>query len=140
MSDRVRVVHPEGGEKMTKEADREASDINVIVRRFTQTGVLPPSGRNPTYGNFEDSDSLHESMNRLLDGQAAFMALPSRVRDEFHNDLGEFVDFCYDPNRTRDDFEAVGLLEAQLPEKVLAVRVVAPDNEPPEGGSGTSVT
>lgn len=141
---RVRVVHPEGGEKMTKEADRPSSDINVIMSRYVQTGVLPPGGRQPTYGDFEDSGSLHENMNRLLEGQAAFMALPSRVREEFHNDLGEFVDFLHDPNTTREDFEAVGLVEAQLPEKVLAVRVVPPENGGSEPGSssasGTSAT
>lgn len=138
--ERVRVVHPEGGPKLTKEGDRADSDINVIVGRYITTGVLPPGGRQPTYGDFSDASSLHECMNRVLAGQAEFAALPSKIRSEFHNDLGEFLDFVYDPDTTRADLEELGLVDAQLPPEVVAVRVVERENAESADDAGTSDT
>lgn len=137
---RRRIVHPEGGEKMTKEADREASDINVIVGRYLKTGQLPPGGRQPTYGDFSSFDGLHSELERINAAEADFMALPSKVRETFHNDVGEFLQYVYSPDRTRGDFEELGLAEAQLPPEVLAVRVVANENEASEDASSTSDT
>lgn len=45
-------VHPVlEGESMTHQSHASACDINNIIRRFDNTGVLPPSNREPQYGD-----------------------------------------------------------------------------------------
>lgn len=76
---------------------RDECDINVIMERFGQSGELPSNVRVPMYGDFEAVGSFHDAMNAVALAQESFEAMPAAVRSRFHNDPGEFVDFCNDP-------------------------------------------
>ena len=83
----------------TKQEFAEECDLNVLMRRYEKTGVLP-SGRMspPRYVDAFDLPSYQESMQIMADAERAFMALPARIRGEFDNDPEKFVAFAQDEN------------------------------------------
>lgn len=80
----------------TVQSQRDEADINVIVRRFGVTGMVPQSVRLPTYGDFTGVEDYRTGLHALKEAQASFMAMPSHVRKRFDNDPAKFVDFCSD--------------------------------------------
>lgn len=129
MSDRIRVVHPEGGRVLVKQAMGQDADINVIMRKWHVNGVLNFSGRQPRYGDFSSGADFHESMNRVLDAEASFMRLSPEVRRYCNGDPAEYLDLCLNPDR-RAEREKLGLQEKELPEKALLVRMAEPEPGP----------
>lgn len=117
-----KVYHPTGGRLMVKQAPREHTDINFIVNRWRQTGYVQGSGKEPRYGDFSAGLDYHACLNHVRDAEDSFMRLPARVRSYCENDAGKFLDLCEDPERIKE-MEALGLLEAQMPEKALLVRM-----------------
>lgn len=85
-------------ESLTHQEFAEESDINTIVDRF---GI----GENPIeiqqwVNNVDIADAPNDYqsvMNQLNEARDQFMSLPARVRSQFDNDPGRFVDFVSDP-------------------------------------------
>lgn len=93
-------------------------NINTIVKRFNLTGQLPADVRQPTYADFVGPFDFHQAMNAIRQAQEAFDRMPADLRAEFHNDPGEFVDFCSnDENRARA--EKMGLVLPKDLKKVV---------------------
>lgn len=122
MSDRIRVTAPEGGRVLVKRSMGDDTDINRIVNRWRQTGIMPSSGKQPLYGDFSDGQSFHSALNAVRDAEASFMQLPSKIRSYCGNDPGEYLDLCLNPER-RKECEELGIKDAQLPEKAVLVRM-----------------
>lgn len=117
--DRLRVIHPEGGESMTKQAFKDEVDINKIIERYAEYGVQPLASGQPKYGDFSDGFSFHDALSAVREVEEDFAALPARVRDACENDPGKYLDFVSDPEK-RKELEGLGLVEAQVPEQVIA--------------------
>lgn len=79
------------------QSQAEEADINVIVKRFGVTGMLPESVRIPQYGDFTGPSDFQSSMEYVAAAQSAFMELPAALRAEFNNDPGEFLAYAEDP-------------------------------------------
>lgn len=106
---------PVGGRKLVKQSEREACDINVLMKRWEQHGVpIPPVGREPVYGDFSDGRSYQELLGRVMQIGNDFMDLPAEVRKACDNDPGKFLDMCSDPARL-DELRALGLVEQREP-------------------------
>ena len=107
MSDESALVCPE--ESLTHQEFAEESDINVIIDRF---GI----GENPieaqewvTNVDIADAPNTYmDVMNQLNEARDQFMSLPAKVRSQFDNDPGRFVDFVSDPNNG-DELVRLGL-------------------------------
>lgn len=95
---------------LTVQSFKDDCDINVIVRRFGVTGVLPGAKTPPFYGDFSNVMSYQEAMNALLDADEAFMQLPSATRRRFDNDPGQLIAFLSD-EANRDEAVKLGLVE-----------------------------
>lgn len=123
----VRRVRKEVGERSrTKQAMKDACDINAIMRRYHKGGMIDHlSGRTPIYGDFSDVGDYHASMEKVRAAQAAFDALPSAIRDACDNDPAELLDMAMNPERA-EEFEALGI-EAGL---VVAQEEAVPEPEP----------
>lgn len=94
---------------LTNQADMDAADINKIMARYEKTGVLiDPLGveRKPTYGDFTEIKSYHETLSAVRRAEQAFSLLPAVIRNRFDNDLQELINFLEDP---KNDKEAVDL-------------------------------
>lgn len=115
MSDRVRVVHPEGGRLLVKQSMAMESDINQIVARHVAHGVPFLPGDRATYGDFSNFDGYHAALNDVMRAQDEFAKLPAAIREHCRNDPGEFLQMVYDPAR-RAELEKLGLVEAAAPQ------------------------
>lgn len=87
---------------MTDRSFRDECDINHIVQRCMQTGVLPQV-EGGVYGDFVDlPDNLQDSYALIQDAGDRFMQLSSDVRREFNNDPMQLLTFLQNPaNRQR---------------------------------------
>lgn len=116
--ERRRITHPAGGRVMTKQADKQAADINFIIKRWREQGVVQQSTREPFYGDFSAGVDYHGASSRLLAAQASFDGLPSSVRKHVDNDPGKFLDLVGDPDRV-GELRELGLLPEMDPVKTV---------------------
>jgi phage internal scaffolding protein len=83
------------GPSRTKQSFRNETDVNSIMAKFHQTGELPGLiNSNPRYGDFSTIDTYQDSLNTVMLAQDQFAALPSLVRERFHNNPAEFLEFA----------------------------------------------
>ena len=111
------------------------ADINVIVKRFGITGVLPGRSTIPvvTNGDFLDVTEFREVQDILVQADRSFMALPAEVRDRFRNDPALFVEFCspeadgtWNEDKVREMIKMGLAVERVVPKEVIQkVEIVA---------------
>ncbi len=97
-------------------------DINRIVKRFSETGVLPTGHGTPEYG-FASSQTFTEAMNMVAAATQNFMLLPSEVRTHFNNSPAAFLD------ATLEELQELGLEpapEVKEPEEPAGTPLPAP--------------
>jgi phage internal scaffolding protein len=104
---------------------RDETDINTILERFGRTGELIVPVSVPEFGDYTEVGDYHSAMNMIIEAQSAFDALPARIRKEFDNDPGRFVDFVLDENN-RDKAVEMGLIEA--PKAIVTMADVAAES------------
>lgn len=84
---------------------KEEADINTIVRRFGITGQMPFGPTGGMYGDFTGFPTDYLAALEVVDrADAAFMSLPAEVRERFHNNPAELVEFAN--SRSYEDFVA----------------------------------
>lgn len=97
----------------TQQHFREECDINNILDRYAQTGIVPER-HGAFYGDFSEGIEYRVALDRLNSTQSQFDALPARTRDYFGNNPAAFLDFVSKPeNKSR--FHEIGLIEAEIP-------------------------
>lgn len=95
------VLDPKTGEltkmpSMTKQSFKDECDINNIVKRFEQTGILDHLNQKAAQGVFTDLGTLMDYQGALelaRRAEASFMELPAELRAQFENQPGQFLDF-----------------------------------------------
>lgn len=99
---------------LTEQCHKDSCDIDVILKRYQQTGFLvdplQQTDRTPSFGDFSDMEGYQEYQNRLISIKEHFEALPSRIRLLFGNDVGNYLQAMNDPRRT-DELIDLGLLK-----------------------------
>jgi len=95
----------------TKQSFRADCDINRIMQKYFETGILPDLiKRNPQYGDFSEVHSFQEAQNIVAKAKEQFAALPNALRERFHNDPATFLNFVSDP-ANKDQMAKLGLLK-----------------------------
>lgn len=107
---RVYAPAPVGG-RVHQEFKNEC-DINVLMKRYQVTGVMPSTGRPPQYADVSSLPDLMTALNTVNAANEAFAALPALVRKRFSNDPAEFVQFAQDPSNS-DELVKLGLATAK---------------------------
>lgn len=128
---------PAGKDGRTQQHFRDECDVNRIVKRFSETGVITHlNKREGTYG-FASSQSFQESAFIVAEAKSQFESLPSGIRAHFENDPGKFLECVNDPEREAELIE-LGLIEPELeaveeqPPEAPSEPPPAPPEEPPE--------
>lgn len=101
---------------------RDEADINTILERFGRTGELVVPVNLPQFGDYSEVSDYHTAMNMIIQAQDSFDALPAKIRAEFDNDAGKFVDFVMDENNRAKAVE-MGLVQA--PKAIVTMADVA---------------
>lgn len=91
---RPRSVRIETGKGNTEQSKRMECDVNVIIKRYRQTGMLPPSvhAAHPQFIDVTGFGDFHTSMTRVAAAQSAFASLPSEVRAKYKNNPELYVE------------------------------------------------
>lgn len=115
---------------LAQQHELEETDINVIVKRFGVTGMLPQRTLPPLFGDFTDVVDFREAQTKIREAQEAFDALPAEVRFRFGNDPAEFVEFATDEANI-DELRKLGLAKAVEAAKVEAAAGGVPGDASP---------
>lgn len=117
-------------ESLTVQADAVDADINVIVKKFVRTGVLPLRQVPPLEGDFSNVSDYHEAMNLIRQADESFMSVDADIRARFDNDPGKFVAFCSD-EKNLDEMRKMGLaVPKDVPAEPDPVVAVATEAKP----------
>ncbi len=83
----------------TKQAFKDSTDINKMLKKAQQTGSLEHLKKYPelVYGQFDGEMDLLTARAQIDKANAIFADTPSEVRREFGNDPLRFVAFMGDP-------------------------------------------
>lgn len=82
-------------ESRTQQSQAAETDINLIVKRFGVTGMLPQVQLPPLDMDFDEAVySYRDAMDLVNAADRAFKQLSADVRKRFGNDPAEFVAFC----------------------------------------------
>lgn len=114
--------------QMTKQSHRDECDINQIMAKFQNSGMVDHFNNHQAQYGFASGDSFYESMLVINKAQSMFDELPSSVRKRFANSPSEFLEFVQNPDNA-DDLVKLGLSTAPaLPQKSPAPIPVPTDN------------
>lgn len=139
-------VSPVGEHSLTDPQFLKETDVNIILKKYRVTGLLPTSDGYPSYGDFSHLTDFSKCLDLVNDGQAAFSALPSDLRARFGHDSKAFFDFVLDPDN-EDECIRLGLRERVIKEetsvdvlKDIRARVTASADPAPRGEGRTPNT
>lgn len=93
----------------TKQADKDACDVNLIVRKNIEAGVLPQARQVPSFGDATLVRDLQDALAIADGARDAFMKLTAQQREAFGNDPLKFVMAASTPGN-EELFRSVGLL------------------------------
>ena len=98
---------------MTQQQFKDECDINKIMDRYLKTGVLSdPLDRRvtPKYGDYAEIGDYMDHMNKVVEANEMFEALPASIRKRFNNNPADLIEFVMDANN-RAEAELLGLVE-----------------------------
>ncbi len=98
-----------GEKSLTHSHFQDECDINTIMTKYAQTGILMGSPKTPEYGDFSSVPDYQTSLNLVITAQNQFNALPPQIRERFQNDPATFLDFC-SQEENKSEMEKLGLL------------------------------
>jgi len=87
---------------LTKQSFKNESNINNIMARYEKTGIVEHiSAKSPQYGDFSEISDYQDNLNKVLMAEELFDSLPAKIRAEFSNDPGSFLDFVTNPENNQ---------------------------------------
>lgn len=129
-----RVQSVQGGLSKTRQAHKNECDVNVIMSRYRQTGLITHINKHQgQYIDVPDGLEFGAAMSILVDATESFELLPAEVRDHYRNDPARFLDAV----TTGRDVEI--LREFNILPKSPSPAKDSPDPSPepaPDNGSG----
>lgn len=102
-----KVIHPNGGHKLTQQHMLDAVDPNKIMEKYHATGLLRSgrqNGRQPMFLNMT-GDSYHEMLVKVQEVQGQFSALPAKIRKRFSHNPANLLRFIQDKNNLEEAIE-----------------------------------
>lgn len=121
---KVALSFPDGTGR-TKQSFKDECDINKIMARFQQTGIIEFRDQNQAqYGDVTGAD-FQTAMLVVAEGKTMFFNLPAKVRDEFDNDPALFLEFVSD-ERNKPEMARMGLLKPEVASAILEATPPAP--------------
>ncbi|AXL15154.1 internal scaffolding protein [Microviridae sp.] len=101
---------------ITKQSFKDECDINRIMAKYQQTGVLEhvkyvSEDASSNYGNYLNSYDYHDAYNAVLRANEMFDTLPSSIRSKFENDPAKFLAFSQDPEND-SEMKKLGLKQS----------------------------
>lgn len=118
----------------TEQSHKDACDINNIVKRMKPHEMAQLIERNAQAGMYvdlPDNTDYQSAITTVMQAEASFNSLPSKVRERFNHDPSLFLTFATN-SANIDELRALGLAAPSLPAAVPPA--------PPAAQSTTSQT
>lgn len=110
---RVRTLNE--GESLTVQSDRVRSEMKHILAKYEATGVMVGLGQvDLVYKDVSEFEDYADMQLQLSEARAAFMRLPSKVREVFGHDVSNWLDAAHGrlSDAQRSALTELGVLEA----------------------------
>lgn len=91
-----RTVSKVGEVSKTDQSYKKSSDINVMMKKFNTTGILPHSNKTGIFADVSNVKTLDEMFKLSTIALEAFQELPARVRKLMNNDASKLESFIAD--------------------------------------------
>jgi phage internal scaffolding protein len=116
----------------TEQSHKIQCDMTNILQQRDRTGMITHvNAATARYGDYTEVNEFKQSMDLVLQAQEDFMALPSNIRERFHNNPGAFFEFATNP-KNQDEMIALGLATKKaVPGESEASPSTAPKAEKP---------
>jgi phage internal scaffolding protein len=97
------------GESLTQQHFAEETEINNILRSHDRNGIIQHIHKgNAIYGDFSNITDFSDALDQIREAQEEFLNIPSKIREQFQNDAGQFFKFASDPSNM-DQLVKMGL-------------------------------
>lgn len=119
---------------MVKQEFKQECDINQIMKRYENYGVLPEVKEGGVFADVSNCGDFLAAQNVVAEAKNAFASLPASVRDRFRNDPAQLLAFL-DDDKNRDEAVKLGLVKAVekvVPAPAVPVPVVASEPAAPK--------
>lgn len=104
---RVQTINTEPSR--TDQSWKDMCDVNLIVAKYKKTGEWFHLARKQgVYADVSEISDYNVSLQKVLNAQNAFNALPSELRNRFGNDPAKLLEFIQDP-KNYDEGVKLGL-------------------------------
>ncbi|WNK12406.1 MAG: internal scaffolding protein [Microvirus sp.] len=120
---------------MTKQSFVEECDMKNILADYNSTGQirhLNPQAAEYQYADLPPAQDFQEALNTVIQGEAAFAALPSSIRNRFGNSPQQFLEFINDPSN-QDEAIRMGLATDNRPPPEAPSPAPGEEKTPPQG-------
>jgi len=119
-----RKAFPQNKVHQAVQSDRDSCDINRLMARYENDGVMPLGREGGQFLDVSSVGSYPEVIQRLKDAEEFFALQPAKIRAAFDNDVAKFLEVASNPEAHLELLEQLGLI---LPaESPAAVRPVTP--------------
>lgn len=103
--DRKHSIRFDRSSPLTQQHQKDETDINLIMARYTRTGVIDHVNKNqPAYFDVP-AHSYHEAQNAIAQADSMFQELPAKARKYFDNDPSKFLSFVQNPKNADKLFD-----------------------------------
>ena len=90
-------IHLNKEPSMVKGSFAKELDVNNIIKKYNKTGILQKANQfEGEFGEFASYD-LREAIEKVQNAETLFMEVPSKIRAQFDNDAGAFIDYATNP-------------------------------------------
>ncbi len=98
-----------GSEGGAKQSFKDEVDINLVVARFAETGLMSHVAAGvPQFVDASALGDYRSIIDQVRKVEEYFQGLPALVRSEFKNDAARFMDFL-EEGASAKDLEALGI-------------------------------
>lgn len=121
------------GKGLTRQSEKDDCDINKILDRYVETGVISGMGQPQKFG-YASELSYTESMQIVADAQSQFEQLPSEIRTRFENKPEKFLAFV-ENEENRPEMAEMGLMAPDWVDPTLDDREPLSGDREPEASA-----
>lgn len=101
------------GPSRVQQHQKDQCDINMIIKKFRQTGKLPLNQQTPIYDDFSNAIDYKQACNLVAVAEQQFAMLPADIRKRFGNSPEAFLDFATNEDNL-EEMVKLGLKDKSL--------------------------
>lgn len=106
---------------LTDESFKDECDISLMIERY-KVNKIPPRTVNIAYGYSPTVDDIQHAQMLLAATKSNFEGLPSKIRDEFGNNVENYLAYISDKANLKDCYER-GLIDRSS----VSIEIVYPE-------------